>query len=56
MPRIPRAARHADLETGGRAECRSCKKGRYEPPVHMIKLTEMREITPYGCVHLEEDR
>src|ERR1700737_4937796 len=26
---------------------RSCKKGRYAPPVHMIKLTEAREITPY---------
>jgi hypothetical protein len=28
-------------------KCRSCKKGRYAPPVHMIKLTETREITPY---------
>jgi hypothetical protein len=27
-------------------KCRSCKKGRYAPPVHMIKLTETREITP----------
>src|SRR3984893_11931105 len=26
-------------------KCRSCKKGRYAPPVHMIKLTETREIT-----------
>jgi hypothetical protein len=56
MPRIPPAARHADLEAGGRAECRSCKKGRYEPPVHMIKLTETREITPYRWVHPDEDR
>jgi len=28
-------------------KCRSCKKGRYAPPVHMIKLTQEREITPY---------
>src|SRR6478752_6706575 len=28
-------------------KCRSCKKGRSAPPVHMIKLTEEREITPY---------
>src|ERR1700737_1804748 len=28
-------------------KCRSCRKGRYAPPVHMIKLTETREITPY---------
>jgi hypothetical protein len=28
-------------------KCRSCRKGRYSPPVHTIKLTERREITPY---------
>ena len=28
-------------------KCRSCKRGRYAPPVHMIKLTQEREITPY---------
>lgn len=28
-------------------KCRSCRKGRYAPPVHMIKLTETREITSY---------
>src|SRR5450631_4616449 len=27
-------------------KCRSCKKGRYAPPVHMIKLTQEREFTP----------
>ena len=32
-------------------KCRSCRKGRYAPPVHMIKLTEKREITPYRWVH-----
>jgi hypothetical protein len=26
-------------------KCRSCRKGRYAPPVHMLKLTETREIT-----------
>ena len=32
-------------------KCRSCRKGRYAPPVRMIKLTERREITPYRWVH-----
>ena len=27
--------------------CRSCGTRRYKPPVHMVKLTERREITPY---------
>jgi hypothetical protein len=27
-----------------------CKKGRYAPPVHMVKLTQEREITPYAWV------
>jgi hypothetical protein len=27
-------------------KCRSCRKGRYAPPVHMIKLTATQEITP----------
>src|SRR5215213_12006415 len=26
-------------------KCRACRKGRYAPPVHIIKLTETREIT-----------
>jgi len=37
-------------------KCRSCRKGRYAPPVHMIKLTEMQEITPYVWVHPDEER
>jgi hypothetical protein len=37
-------------------KCRSCKKGRYAPPVRMIKLTETREITPYKWVHPDEER
>jgi hypothetical protein len=28
-------------------KCRSCQKGCHAPPVHIIKLTETREITPY---------
>jgi invasion protein IalB len=36
-------------------KCRSCKKGRYAPPVHMIKLTKEREITPYLWTHPEDD-
>ncbi len=37
-------------------KCRSCKKDRYAPPVHMIKLTETREITPYKWIHPDEER
>jgi hypothetical protein len=37
-------------------KCRSCRKGRYAPPVHMIKLTETREITRYQWVHPDEER
>jgi hypothetical protein len=29
---------------------------RYAPPVHMIKLTQEREITPYKWVHPDEER
>src|SRR4030088_4941 len=37
-------------------KCRSCKKGRYAPPVHIIKLTATQEITPYVWVHADEER
>jgi hypothetical protein len=37
-------------------KCRSCRKSRYAPPVHMIKLTEMQEITPYKWVHQDGER
>ena len=37
-------------------KCRSCRKGKFAPPVHMIRLTEEREITPYVWVHPDEDR
>ncbi len=35
-------------------KCQSCKKGRYAPPVQMIKLTQERAITPYVWVHTDE--
>jgi hypothetical protein len=31
------------------------KKGRYAPPVHMIKFTQGREITPYLWTHPDDD-
>jgi hypothetical protein len=37
-------------------KCRSCRKDRHAPPVHMIKLTEQQEITPYKWVHPDEER
>jgi len=37
-------------------KCRSCRNGRTAPPVHMIKLTETRKITPYKWVHPDEER
>jgi len=32
------------------------EKAGYAPPVHVIKLTETREITPYIWVHPDDDR
>jgi hypothetical protein len=37
-------------------KCRSCRTPRHSPPVHMIKLTQVREITPYVWVHPDEER
>src|ERR1700759_1158876 len=37
-------------------KCRSCRKGRYAPPAHMIKLTEERETVPYVWVHPDDER
>ena len=31
-------------------------KRRYRPPLHMIKLTERQEITPYNWVHPDDER
>ena len=36
-------------------KCRSCRTPRYSPPVHMIKLTQQREIAPYAWVHPDDD-
>ena len=37
-------------------KCRSCRKGRTAPGVHLIKLMERQEITPYKRVHPTEER
>jgi hypothetical protein len=36
--------------------CRSCGIKRYRPPVHMIKLTEERKITPYVWAHPDDEQ
>jgi hypothetical protein len=36
-------------------KCRSCRTPRYSPRVHMIKLTQQREIAPYKWVHPDDD-
>jgi hypothetical protein len=40
---FPRRARHGDIEA---SLSRSCRKGRYAPPVHMIKMTETQLRLP----------
>lgn len=42
---IPAAMRTCSLK---------CRSGRCAPPVHMIKPTEWREVTPYKWVHSTE--
>ena len=37
-------------------KCRACRSRGSAPPVHMIKLTEARQITPYKWVHPTEER
>jgi hypothetical protein len=37
-------------------KCLSCRTPRYSPPVHMIRLTEIREIASYLWVHPDDDR
>jgi hypothetical protein len=37
-------------------KCLSCRTPRHSPPVHMIKLTKEREITPYVWVHPDDNR
>jgi hypothetical protein len=48
-PYHPHAKDHAALK------CRSCRTPRYSPRVHMVKLTQQREITPYKWVHPDDD-
>jgi hypothetical protein len=40
---------------GPALKCRSCRTTRYSPPVHMIKLTQQREIASYAWVHPDDD-
>jgi hypothetical protein len=42
------ARRHPAFKLEAALKCRSCKKGRCSPPVHMIKLTMQREIAFYA--------
>jgi len=51
-PSRPRDTPISKLEAA--LKCRSCTKGRWAPPVHMIKLTATQEITPYQWVHPDE--
>jgi hypothetical protein len=37
-------------------KCRSCKTPRYAPPVHLIRLTKERKISPYPWAHPDDDR
>jgi hypothetical protein len=54
---VPPAGRgYADRKLDAPLKCRSCRKARYAPPVHMIKLTATQEITPYKWVHPDEKR
>jgi len=52
----PPPPQYTDLEVEASLKCRSCRKGKYPPPVHMIRLTEQREVTPYVWVHPDEER
>jgi hypothetical protein len=36
-------------------KCRSCRTPRHSSPVHMIKLTQQREIALYALVHPDDD-
>ena len=48
---IRRAAGHAIWKLEAALKCRSCKKGRYAPPVHMIKVaTALRNHLDFGTV------
>jgi hypothetical protein len=51
-----RSAQYADLEARSRAEMPVVQEGSPRAPVHLIKLTEKREITPYKWMNPGEDR
>ena len=51
-----RRPRNKPIWTRRALKCRSCRMPRYPPPVHMIRLTETREIAPYLWVHPDDDR
>ncbi len=36
--------------------CRSCRKGRYASPVHMIGLRDKQEVAPHRWVRPDEER
>ena len=38
------------------ASIAGCGTRSYRPPVHMFKLTEAQEITPYVWVHPDDER
>jgi hypothetical protein len=42
--------------TGGASKCRLCQKGPVRAFIHMIKLTEARELAPDGWVRPDEER
>ena len=52
--RLPRDTPIWKLE--GSFRRRSCGTRRYKPPVHLIKLTQEREVTPYVWVHPDDER
>jgi hypothetical protein len=59
-PQLPSGAGADSFEATCRFKTGHCEKdnlkGRCAPPVHMIKLTETREITPCVWVHPGEER
>jgi hypothetical protein len=49
-------SRRPPIRSEASLKCRSFWKGRYAPPVHMIRLTEQRQTVPYVWVHPDEER
>ena len=40
----PMSTQYTDLELEAALKCQSCRKGRYSPLVHMIELTQERDL------------